>query len=129
MEGTAAFAGGEAAYSRQEALELFRTAAKASSKPFIFLSAGVSDEVFCEMLELVAEAGVKYAGVLCGRATWQGAIPIYAKEGVAVVEAWLAERGRLNIEAINAVLAQGALPWWDAYGGKDNIEVIEPPPP
>jgi tagatose 1,6-diphosphate aldolase len=126
VEGTAAFGGGEAAYSRQEALELFRSAAKASSKPFIFLSAGVSDEVFCEMLELVAEARVKYAGVLCGRATWQGAIPIYARQGVAAVEAWLAERGRLNIEAINAVLAQGAIPWWDAYGGKDNIEVIEP---
>ncbi len=93
VEGTAAFAGGEAAYSRQEALELFRSAAKASSKPFIFLSAGVSDEVFCEMLELVAEARVKYAGVLCGRATWQGAIPVYANEGVAAVEGWLAEGG------------------------------------
>jgi tagatose 1,6-diphosphate aldolase len=66
------------------------------------------------------------SGVLCGRATWQDAIPIYAKQGVAAMEAWLAERGRLNIESINAVLAQGAIPWWDAYGGKDNIEVVEP---
>src|SRR5438105_11505861 len=54
--------------------KVLTVAARASSKPFIFLSAGVSDDVFCEMLELVAEAGVKYSGVLCGRATWQQAI-------------------------------------------------------
>jgi hypothetical protein len=23
------------------------------------------------------------------------------------------------------VLARGATPWWNVYGGKDNIEVIE----
>ncbi len=115
----------EAAYSRQEALELFRVAARASSKPFVFLSAGVSREVFCDMLELVAEAGVKYWGALSGRAVWQGAIPVYAKQGVAAAEAWLAERGKQNIHAINTVLAQGAVPWWDVYGGKDTIKMGE----
>ena len=78
------------------------------------------------MLELAAEAGVKYAGVLCGRATWQDAIAVYANDGAAALEGWLAERGRQNILALNDVLARGATAWWDAYGGKGNIEVIQP---
>jgi tagatose 1,6-diphosphate aldolase len=113
------------AYSRKAAIEHLRNAASATSLPFIYLSAGSSDQVFCEMLELAAEAGVKYSGVLCGRATWQEAIPIYAAQGVAALEGWLAERGRQNIQALNDVLARGATAWWEAYGGKDNLEVIE----
>jgi len=98
--------------------------ASATTRPFIYLSAGSTDEVFCDMLELAAEAGVKFSGVLCGRATWQDAIPVYANEGVGALEGWLAERGRQNIHALNEVLARGATPWGDVYGGKGNIEVI-----
>jgi tagatose 1,6-diphosphate aldolase len=29
-----------------------------------------------------------------------------------------------NITALNETLAKGAQPWWNAYGGKENIEVI-----
>ncbi len=126
VSGTRAFRGKEMAYSRQEAIEHFRATAHMTSLPFIYLSAGSTDQVFCEMLELAAEAGVKYAGVLCGRATWQDAIPVYANQGVSALEAWLADKGKQNIQALNEVLARGATAWWDAYGGKDNIEVIEP---
>lgn len=126
VEGTSSFTGAGKAYSRQEAMEHFRTIANATPKPFIYLSAGTSNEVFCEMLDLNAEAGVKYSGVLCGRATRQDAISVYAHEGVAALEDWLSEQGRRNIQALNDVLARGATAWWDAYGGKDNIEVIEP---
>jgi tagatose 1,6-diphosphate aldolase len=126
VSGTRTSNGAESAYSRQEAIEHFRNTASATSLPFIYLSGGSSDEMFCEMLELAAKAGVKYSGVLCGRATWQHAIPVYANEGVAPLEGWLAQRGRKNIQALNDVLARGATAWWDAYGGKDNIEVIEP---
>lgn len=124
VSGTRAFTGGQAAYSREEALEYFRATAFASTLPLIYLSAGVTDEVFYEMLALAAEAGVKYSGVLCGRATWQDGIAIYANEGVEALERWLADRGARNIQAVNDVLASAAIPWWDAYGGKDNIEVI-----
>jgi tagatose 1,6-diphosphate aldolase len=123
VAGTRAFNGEGAAYSRQDAIEHLRATASATSGPFIYLSGGSSDEVFCEMLELAAEAGVKYSGVLCGRATWQGAIAVYANQGVAALEDWLVHQGRQNIQALNEVLAHGAVPWWDAYGGKDNIEV------
>jgi tagatose 1,6-diphosphate aldolase len=124
VAGTRTFTGETAAYSRQEAIEHCCNAANVTSLPFIYLSAGSSNEVFCDMLELVAEAGVKYSGVLCGRATWQDAIPVYAKEGVVALERWLSDRGQQNIQALGNALAHGAVPWWEAYGGKDNIEVI-----
>ncbi len=126
VAGTRAFTGEEAVYSRQEAIEHFRNAASTTPLPFIYLSAGSTDKVFCEMLELAAEAGVIYSGVLCGRATWQNAIPIYANEGVSALEGWLSDQGRKNVQTLNDVLARGATAWWDAYGGKGGIEVIEP---
>lgn len=124
VSGLSAFRGGEYAFTRQEAMECFRAAASATSKPFIFLSAGVSNAVFCELLELAAEAGVKSAGILCGRATWQDGISIYAKEGRAALERWLEHEGVQHVQALNAVLEQSAAPWWNTYGGRDNIEIV-----
>ena len=42
-------------YSRDEAKDHFRKAAAAAKKPFIYLSAGVSNETFTETLELASE--------------------------------------------------------------------------
>ena len=127
VEGMQAYAG-QTAYTRADAMRLFRESAEAARKPFIYLSAGVSDDVFRETLELAAEAGTAFSGVLCGRATWQDAIPVYGKQGLAALENWLEDRGVQNIEALNEVLARGAQPWWSFYGGKDNIDVIDPVP-
>ena len=124
VEGTKAFAGDKAAYNRTQAMEHFRNAAAATSKPFIYLSAGVTDEVFRESLELAAEAGTPFAGVLCGRATWQDGVPAYAKGGTEALERWLEDRGVKNIQALNGVLDKSAKPWWTVYGGRENIEVI-----
>jgi tagatose 1,6-diphosphate aldolase len=126
VEGTRANTDGQVAYTREQAMEYFRRAGDASSLPFIYLSAGVSDEVFRETLELAAEAGTRFSGVLCGRATWQDGIPEYGKGGAAGLRHWLEDRGVQNIEALNKILARGAKPWWDFYGGKENIEVIDP---
>jgi tagatose 1,6-diphosphate aldolase len=124
VEGSKANPDGQVAYTRQQAREFFRTAAAATLVPFIYLSAGVTDEVFRETLELAAEAGTNFSGVLCGRATWQDGIPAFGKSGAPALRAWLGDQGVKNIQALNAVLAKGAKPWWDFYGGKDNIEVI-----
>jgi tagatose 1,6-diphosphate aldolase len=121
VEGTKAFAG-QAAYSRKEAMQHFKDAASVARKPFIYLSAGVTDEVFRETLELAAEAATPFSGVLCGRATWQDGIPVYASKGYDALVEWLEDRGVKNIEALNKVLAKGAKPWWDFYGGKKKIE-------
>lgn len=102
---------GESAYDREQAKDLFRTTAAATKKPFIYLSAGVSDDEFRESLELATEAGVPFNGVLCGRATWKEGIPVYAKSGVKALEDWLSDRGVQNIQALNKVLEQGAKPW------------------
>ncbi len=126
VSGTKAF-GGQEAYTRAEALKLFREASDAATKPFIYLSAGVTDEVFRESLEMAAEAGSRFAGVLCGRATWQDGIPVYAREGYDALEAWLNDRGVQNIMALNEVLDKGAKAWWDMYGGKDAINVVDLP--
>jgi len=106
---------GDAAYSRDQAKEHFRRAATAAKKPFIYLSAGVSNDVFNETLELAAESGVKFSGVLCGRATWKDAIPVYAKQGAKALEDWLNDQGVKNIENVNARL-KAASPWYSFYG-------------
>ncbi len=102
---------GQVAYTKKEAMNLFRKTAESTKLPFIYLSAGVSDEEFRESLELAGEAGVHYNGVLCGRATWKEGIPVYAKSGVKALEDWLSDRGVQNIQALNKVLEAYAKPW------------------
>lgn len=110
-EGTKSYKGRKA-YSRKEAIEYFKKTSKSSNgKPFIYLSAGVDDDEFRESLELAAESGVAYNGVLCGRATWKNGIPVYAKEGVKAFEKWLLDQGVKNIQALNKVLDRGAKSW------------------
>jgi tagatose 1,6-diphosphate aldolase len=123
VEGSRAF-GGTAVYTKADAMRQFAEAASASKKPFIYLSAGVTDAVFIETLEWAAEAGTNFAGVLCGRATWQDGIPVFAQQGYDALVAWLEDKGVKNITALNETLAKGAQPWWNAYGGKENIEVV-----
>ena len=73
-------------------------------KPFIYLSAGVGNAQFMESLNMAAEAGTDYSGVLCGRATWKEGIPVYAKQGVKALEDWLAIEGVKNINAVNEAI-------------------------
>ena len=110
VEGSSVYKG-QKAYSRQEALDYFRRAAEVAKKPFIYLSAGVGNAQFVEELKMAAEAGTDYSGVLCGRATWKDAIPIYATKGVKALEDWLSNEGVKNIEAVNAAI-KPAKPWY-----------------
>jgi tagatose 1,6-diphosphate aldolase len=113
VEGARAF-GGQKAYSKQEAMDFFRRAAEVATRPFIYLSAGVSNAEFTESLELAAEAGTRFSGVLCGRATWKDGIPIYAKQGPGAFRQWLENEGVKNIENVNARL-KAAHPWSEFY--------------
>jgi tagatose 1,6-diphosphate aldolase len=101
---------GQSAYTRAEALDLYRRAADEATKPFIYLSAGVSNAQFVESLNMAAEAGTAYSGVLCGRATWKEGIPVYAKQGFNALEDWLADQGVKNINAVNDAITP-AKPW------------------
>ena len=115
VEGAKAFGGGQPAYTREEAKAWFLKAARTATKPYIYLSAGVSNAEFTESLQLAAESGVRYAGVLCGRATWKDGIPIYAKEGGAAFRKWLETKGVENIQNVNAAL-KPATAWFGFYG-------------
>jgi tagatose 1,6-diphosphate aldolase len=113
VEGTKSFAG-QKAYGKQEAIDLFHKAAAAATKPFIYLSAGVSNAEFSETLVLAGESGVKYNGVLCGRATWKEGIPVYAKQGAAAFRKWLETEGVANINNVNDKL-KTATSWHSMY--------------
>jgi tagatose 1,6-diphosphate aldolase len=104
---------GEQAYTRSEAMELFRSTAACTDKPIVYLSAGVSSVAFVEMLELAVESGVNFHGVLCGRATWQDGVPVYVKNGAAALEEWLNTAGAQNVMNVNEVL-KAARPWYEA---------------
>ncbi len=114
LEGSSVYKG-QKAYSREEALRHFRETSAAASRPFIYLSAGVSNAVFTESLAMASEAGTDYSGVLCGRATWKDAIPVYAKQGLKALEEWLQREGVRNIQAVNAA-TQSAKPWYAKLG-------------
>jgi tagatose 1,6-diphosphate aldolase len=113
---------GDAAYTRDQAKEYFRHSAAAAKKPFIYLSAGVSNDVFLETLELASETGANFSGVLCGRATWKDAIPIYAQHGEKALEDWLGDQGVKNIQNVNSRLKE-AKPWFAFYGAKSPDEL------
>nr|MDQ2901702.1 tagatose 1,6-diphosphate aldolase [Acidobacteriota bacterium] len=110
VEGSGVYKG-QKAYSRAEALDHFRKAGEAAKKPFIYLSAGVSNAQFIESLNMASESGTDYSGVLCGRATWKDGIPVFAKQGMQALEDWLSDEGVKNIEAVNRAI-RSAKPWF-----------------
>lgn len=114
VEGSSAYKG-QKAYTREEALNHFRSAAQAALRPFIYLSAGVGNAQFVESLNMAAEAGTDFSGVLCGRATWKDGMPIYATKGVKALEDFLSTEGVKNINAVNAAL-KSATPWFKKLG-------------
>jgi tagatose 1,6-diphosphate aldolase len=122
VEGAKAAAEGGSAYTRDQAKKWFLESAKVATKPFIYLSAGVSNSEFTESLALAGESGVKYSGVLCGRATWKDGIPVYAREGAAAFRTWLESKGVENINNVNAALATAA-PWYSFYGVSSPAEL------
>lgn len=103
---------GETAYTMDEALEWFRTADSVAGCPYIYLSAGVSTPIFFESLRMANESCAKYSGVLCGRATWQDGVSVYAREGVDALDRWLGSKGRANLETLNELI-KNATPWYE----------------
>ena len=120
--GGARVSGGEQAYSKPEAMDYFRRSADVATKPFIYLSAGVSNAEFTEALELAAEAGTRFSGVLCGRATWKDGIPVFGKQGADAFRKWLEDEGVRNINNVNDRL-KAARPWFEFYGAKSAEEL------
>jgi tagatose 1,6-diphosphate aldolase len=104
--------GGQTLYTRTEACTYFQRASQAATLPFIYLSEGVSIELFVDALDLAAEVGSLFSGVLCGRAIWQDGVSVFVRSGAAALEDWLCEQGVRNIQTVNAQLA-AAHPWFE----------------
>lgn len=104
---------GEVVHSRQEALDYFREQSEATHLPFIFLSAGVSAELFQETVRFAKEAGSTFNGVLCGRATWKDSVAIFGGQGVDAMRDWMGTTGRKNIEDLSVAVKECASPWTD----------------
>lgn len=117
--------GVEPAYTEEEAAGFFKEANDIATKPFIYLSAGVPTKTFREELNFAGAAGTKFSGILCGRATWRDGIQVYADGGRDALKEWLDTTGKDNVEELNEILAKYATPWYDIYGGLDNIEVVD----
>ncbi len=81
--------------SRAEAMEAFRSAASAAQGiDLVYLSAGVTFERFEASLIMAREAGVDFAGFMCGRAIWADAVDIFGAGGDDALRAWLGDTGR-----------------------------------
>ena len=100
-------------YSKAEAAKYYKEQSDATDLPFIFLSAGVSAEMFQDELKFAHEAGSKFNGVLCGRATWRNSIEPFAGESEEAGRKWLQTQGKKNIQELNEVLAVTATPWFE----------------
>ncbi|WP_155970946.1 tagatose-bisphosphate aldolase [Streptococcus ruminantium] len=107
------FGDGEVAYTKEEAAAYFRQQEEATQLPYIYLSAGVSAKLFQDTLVFAHEAGAKFNGVLCGRATWAGVVPVYIEQGEEAAREWLRTTGRENIEGLDAVLSKTATSWME----------------
>ncbi|MDN6625804.1 MAG: tagatose-bisphosphate aldolase [Pisciglobus halotolerans] len=101
----------EPVYTKEEAYEFYQKQSKATHLPFIFLSAGVTAQLFQETLKFAHEAGSTFNGVLCGRATWKNGVAPYATEGEAAGRDWLRDQGKKNIKELNEVIQATATPW------------------
>lgn len=106
------YSDGEIAYTKSEAMHYFKEQNAATNLPFIFLSGGVSAELFQETLHLASEAKSTFNGVLCGRATWQGGIVPFASQGEVAGENWLKATGKKQLGELNESLSETAQSWF-----------------
>ncbi|WP_027108984.1 tagatose-bisphosphate aldolase [Lacticigenium naphthae] len=100
-------------YTKAEAMKHFKDQSAATDLPFIFLSAGVSAQLFQDTLVFAQEAGSTFNGVLCGRATWKNSVKPYAAEGKEKGREWLQDQGVKNITDLNKVVMSSSQPWFD----------------
>lgn len=101
----------EPVYTKEEAAKYYQEQSEATHLPFIFLSAGVTAEMFQETLRFAHEAGSTFNGVLCGRATWKDGVDPFAEEGEEAGREWLRTQGKKNIQELNEVVKSTANSW------------------
>lgn len=96
-------------YTKEEARLFFKKQSEVSKIPFIFLSAGVSTQLFKETLLFASESGSEFNGILCGRATWSGATEAFTVSKKNAVK-WLDTNGIDNIKELDELVNNIATP-------------------
>lgn len=107
------FTEGEFIYTKEQAAQYFKEQSEATHLPYIYLSAGVSAQLFRETLEFAAQAGADFNGVLCGRATWKNGVEPFAEQGEDAGVEWMQHEGKNNITELNSVLKRTAKSWME----------------
>lgn len=95
--------------NQQEWAATFSELSKASTVPWVLLSAGVDFETFEAQARLACEAGA--SGWLAGRAIWKEAVSMSAEQRTL----FLASKATDRMQRLNAISAQYARPWSDFY--------------
>ena len=105
------------------AKKYFKEQSDSTDIPFIFLSAGVTIDLFKKTLILAAKAGSTFNGVLCGRATWKDSVDIFADKGEEAAKEWLATVGKKNIVDLDEIL-KGTNSTDKAIGSRKFVEKL-----
>ena len=96
---------GQPLMSRADALGAFRDAAAAANGiDLVYLSAGVAFEWFEASLKMAGEAGVDFAGFMCGRAIWSDGVALFGAQGEDALREWLADTGKSRLAKLIAAL-------------------------
>lgn len=96
---------GQPLMSRADALGAFRDAAAAANGiDLVYLSAGVAFEWFEASLKMAREAGVDFAGFMCGRAIWSDGVALFGAQGEDALREWLADTGKSRLAKLIAAL-------------------------
>lgn len=98
-------------FTKEEVMNFFKEQDESTDLPYIYLSAGVTIELFIDTLKLAKESGAYFNGVLCGRATWKDAVSEYSENGLQAAEKWLSEKGIENIIKLNEAIKKYATSW------------------
>lgn len=101
----------EIVYTKETAANYFKEQSEATNLPFIFLSAGVSIELFKKTLLFAREANSSFNGVLCGRATWRDGVTPFIESGNDLANQWFQTEGKNNIQSLNEVVEKTATSW------------------
>ncbi|TCP97282.1 tagatose-bisphosphate aldolase [Cricetibacter osteomyelitidis] len=102
--------GDDVVHTAAQAQTYFKQQSDATNLPFIFLSAGVKPKLFQDTLIFAKQAGSRFNGVLCGRATWAGAAEQFKAQGEQAANQWLQSEGVKNISELNDILKVTATP-------------------
>ncbi|QIH77136.1 MULTISPECIES: tagatose 1,6-diphosphate aldolase [Macrococcoides] len=102
--------GDDFVYTKEEAAAFFKEQTAATHLPFVYLSGGVSPELFNETLIFANESGSKFNGILCGRATWKAGTEVFLNEGQDAAKSWLLSKGLENLNNLNEVNLKNATP-------------------